>query len=283
MDSLCFLGTGLIGHALAEAAAGRGHPVSAWNRTAAKAADLVSHGVRVAASPAEAARGAARIHVAMTDDEGVDAVLAQVHPDPGAVVIDHTTASPARTLARVGRLAAQGVNYLHAPVFMSPAACRAAAGTMLVAGPRDRYEHVAAGLAAMTGQVWYVGERPDLAAVYKLLGNAMLIALCGGIADVFAIAHRAGLGAPEAMELFAHFDPAAGTRVRGARMAKDDFEPSFLLTTALKDLRLMTELAAGAPLAVLPGVGARMEAAIAAGDADLDYGVIGAPRHTGRG
>ena len=45
----------------------------------------------------------------------------------------------------------------------------------------------------MTGEVWYLGERPDLAAAYKLFGNCMLFAISGGLADVIAMARANGI------------------------------------------------------------------------------------------
>jgi 3-hydroxyisobutyrate dehydrogenase len=63
-------------------------------------------------------------------------------------------------------------------------------------------------------------------------------------------------------------------------MAKGEFESAFSTSMARKDVRLMIDMAAGASLAVLPGVAARMDAAIAAGRGDDDVCVIGAPEFT---
>ena len=98
---------------------------------------------------------------------------------PDAVLIDHTTTLPELTARRAERLAAQGMKYLHCPVFMGPAAARNAQGLMMAAGPRAIFENVKADLARMTGRLDYMGERADLAAVNKLLGNAMIVGLGG--------------------------------------------------------------------------------------------------------
>ena len=58
------------------------------------------------------------------------------------IVVDHTTTAPAPTAERARKLAAEGVAYLHAPVFMSPAACLKASGMMLAAGPRELFDRV---------------------------------------------------------------------------------------------------------------------------------------------
>ncbi|WP_245213717.1 NAD(P)-binding domain-containing protein [Rhodoferax sp. AJA081-3] len=124
MANIAFLGTGLLGGALAEAAAQRGDTVTAWNRSADKVAALAPFGIKAAATAADAVRGATRVHLVLKDDAVVDAVVAAALPGlaPDAIVLDHTTTLPALTAARAARLAAQGVNYLHCPVFMGPAA-----------------------------------------------------------------------------------------------------------------------------------------------------------------
>ncbi|MEO7108281.1 MAG: NAD(P)-binding domain-containing protein, partial [Rhodoferax sp.] len=74
MAHIAFLGTGLLGGAFAEAAAKRGDTVTAWNRSADKVAALASFGVKAASTPADAVRGAARVHIVLKDDAVVDAV-----------------------------------------------------------------------------------------------------------------------------------------------------------------------------------------------------------------
>ena len=190
MAKLAYLGTGLIGGALAEAAAKRGDSVTAWNRTRAKAEALATHGVRVAETPAEAIAGAERVHLALPDDAVIDQVLDACGPGLSAsLVVDHSTASPSGTAARAARLQAKGIQYLHAPVFMSPAMCRSASGLMLAAGPKPAFERAAPALRAMTGSLEYLGERPDLAAANKLFGNAMILT-AGSICPRATIAPR---------------------------------------------------------------------------------------------
>ena len=71
---------------------------------------------------------------------------------------------------------------------MSPQMAADGIGLILVSGPTRDFEEVRAELEGMTGEVWYLGERPDLAAAYKLFGNCMLFAISGGLADVIAMA-----------------------------------------------------------------------------------------------
>ena len=277
MTKLAFLGTGLMGSGLAEAAAKRGDQVTAWNRTLAKAQPLATHGVRVATSPADAVAGADRVHLILTDDAVVDSVLESCGGAlRGPLVIDHTTASPAGTAARAGKLEARGVAFLHAPVFMTPAMCRAGQGLMLAAGPASVFERAAPGLRAMTGTVEYLGERRDLAAAHKLFGNAMILTITAGLSDIFALAKSLGISPGEAHGLFAKFNAAGTIAGRGLNMSKGDYRASFELTMARKDARLMIEAARGERLAVLPAIAARMDELLARGLGADDVGVLAA-------
>jgi len=277
MTHIAFLGTGLLGSAFVEAALERGDDVTVWNRTAAKAYALEAFGARAAATPADAVRDAARVHLVLKDDAVVEEVIAQLRPGlaPEAIIVDHTTTQPALTGDRSLRLNAEGVRYLHCPVFIGPAAARQSRGIILVSGPRPLFSEVKDALALQAERVEYFGGRPDLAAAYKLCGNAYIIGIVAIIADCFAIGRGAGIAPAATLKLFDFFDPAAIIGGRGKKMAAGDFTPSFLLTMARKDLRLMIETATGSTLAALPGIAARMDQLIAQGHGAKDLGVIG--------
>ncbi len=277
MATIAFLGTGLLGGAFAEACAKRGDAVTAWNRSADKVLALAQFGVKPAGTPAAAVKDAARVHMVLRDDAVVEEVIAAALAGlaAGAVLIDHTTTLPALTAARAARLNARGLKYLHCPVFMTPQAARNAQGSMLAAGPKALFESVKAELAAMTGRLEYLGERADLAAANKLLGNAMIIGLSSSMADVLTLAQASGIAGADAIKLLGLFDANAMIATRGLNMAQGNFTPSFELSMARKDVRLMLETAAGRPLAVLPGIAARMDQLIAAGHGAKDASVVG--------
>src|SRR5574339_635475 len=187
MSQIAFLGTGLLGSGMVENLLRRGHQVTVWNRTAAKARALAALGAEVAASPEDAVSGVERVHMALSDDAVVDAMLERLATSVGrAVVIDHTTTSPAGTKERLQRAAGRGMRFVHAPVFMSPQMCRDATGLMLVSGPQSIVESIRPALEQMTGEAWYFGEGGELAAAYKIFGNSMIFTITAGLADVLA-------------------------------------------------------------------------------------------------
>ena len=278
MASVGFLGTGLLGGAMVEGMLRRGDAVTVWNRTEAKARALETFGATVAATPGDAVAGADRVHMTFPDDEVVDQMLAAVTPRLGTdtLVIDHTTASPRGTKARVARLNAAGVAFLHAPVFMSPQMARDSVGIILASGPQAVYDAALDTLEAMTGEVWYLGEQGDRAAAYKIFGNSMLFVIAAGVADVFAMGKGLGIAPADALAVFSKFQPGGLIKSRGDKMARGDFSASFELTMARKDMRLMIEAAAGQPLTVLPSIAKAMDDAIAKGHGRDDLGAIAA-------
>ena len=276
MANIAFLGTGLLGAAFAEAAVKRGDTVTAWNRSPAKVLALAQFGVKSATTPADAVRGASRVHLVLKDDAVVDEVISAARSglSPETILIDHSTTLPKLTADRAQRLQVQGVKYLHCPVFMGPPAARNAQGSMMVAGPRTLFESVKAELAKMTGRLEYMGERTDLAAVNKLFGNAMIIGITAMTADILTMAQASGVGAEDAIKLLGLLDLNAMVAGRGANMARGNFAASFELAMARKDVGLMLETAGDRPMAALPAVAARMDQLIAGGHGAKDASVM---------
>jgi 3-hydroxyisobutyrate dehydrogenase len=278
MARVAFLGTGLLGGAMVEGMLRRGDEVTVWNRTEAKARALEAFGATVAATPGDAVASAERVHMTLPDDTVVDQIVAAFAPrlPKEAVVIDHTTASPTGTKARVATLNGAGMKFLHAPVFMSPQMAKDSVGIILVSGPNEVYDVVRVPLEEMTGEVWYLGESGDRAAAYKIFGNSMLFVIAAGVTDVFAMAKGLGISAADALTVFSKFQPGGLIKARGEKMARGDFNASFELTMARKDMRLMLDAAAGQPLTVLPGIAKAMDDAIAKGHGKDDLGAIAA-------
>lgn len=276
MANVAWIGTGLLGSGFVEAMIGRGDTVTVWNRTESKAHALAHHGAKIAASPGEAARDAERVHLCLSDDAAVQSVLDRLegHLRPGTPIIDHTTVSPGGARARQAHLKERGVPFLSCPVFMAPANARAATGIMLCAGEREHVDAWLPVLKAMTGTVLTHGEDAGVPSTLKLVGNALIIGVCGALSDALTVAGESGVTPAKAMELFATFSIQNALLGRGQRMAAGDYTPSFELSMAHKDVRLMIEASRGLPLAVMPGLAARMETLIAAGHGSDDLAIL---------
>lgn len=268
----------MLGSALARAMRRRGIGVRVWNRTFERAQLLEDEGAQAFADPAEAARGAERLHLCLRDDDSVDAVLDAALPGiaPGTPVVDHTTVLPQRVPERAERLRAAGFPFIHAPMFIGPPMALASTGTILASGDRTTFERVRPALAAMCTEVRDLGERVDAAAIYKLMGNAMILAVVGGIADALRIGEERGLTREQAYELYDFFDPTGQIKGRGRRMVSQDYDAAWTLDMALKDAVLMQGAANHERLPVVDAVAAAMRDAVARGLGDRDLAAVAA-------
>jgi 3-hydroxyisobutyrate dehydrogenase len=276
---IAFLGTGLLGSGFVHAMRRRGEPVRVWNRTPAKARALEADGAVACADPLDAVRGAGRVHLCLSDDAVVDAVLERVGPGlaPGAVLVDHTTTSPAGTAARVARWAARGHHLQHAPVFMGPQQALESTGLMLVSGDPAHLAALAPALRPMTGKLVELGPDPARAAGMKLLGNLFLVSVTAGMIDMLTLARSLGISSADAAGLFDYFNPGTSLPARMQRILQCDHQkPSWELAMARKDARLMLEGAQGAPrpLTVVSAVAAEFDRWIDQGCGHLDWTVI---------
>jgi 3-hydroxyisobutyrate dehydrogenase len=276
---IAFLGIGLLGSNFVRALRRRGEDVQVWNRTPARAHALGADGALAFDDPAAAVRGAARVHVTLSDDAAVDDVLERVRPGlaPGAVVVDHTTTSPDGTAARARRWAERGVAFQHSPVFMGPQNALESTGIMLASGDRARFDALSPELAKMTGKLVYLGPHPERAAAFKLMGNLFLMSITAGVADILALAKAEKIPPVEAATLFDVFNPAAAMGPRVKRILDGDYaNPSWELTMARKDARLMMEAAekGGMKLALVPAIAQAMDRWIERGHAHDDWTVL---------
>jgi len=277
---IAFFGMGLLGSNFVRALRRRGETVHVWNRSADKARALEADGAKAFDDPAEAARGAARVHLTLSADAAVDDVLERARAgfSKGVVIVDHTTTSPTETKARAARWAERGVAFQHAPVFMGPPNALDATGVMLASGDRARYDALAPELSKMTGKLVWLGPEPERAAVFKLIGNSFLMALTGGIGDMLALAEAGGVEPKDAVAIFDFFNPGASIGARAKRVLEID-RASWELAMARKDARLMMDEAerAGVALTLVPAVAARMDRFIAQGRGGDDWTIIAHP------
>lgn len=274
---IAFLGMGLLGSNFVRALRQRGETVHVWNRSPERAQALVAPGAVAFADAADAVRGATRIHLTLSDDAAVDAVLEAARPGfaPGVIVVDHTTTSPAGTTARAARWAERGVAFQHAPVFMAPANALNATGFMLASGDRARFDALEPALAPMTGKLIYLGPEVDRAAAIKLFGNMFMMVMTTGLIDVLALAKATGVPREDVVQMFEWLNPGATLGVRLKRILDARYaEPSWELAMARKDVRLMLDAAGDVPLEMVPAMAAWMDRWIERGHAHDDWTVI---------
>ena len=116
-----FIGLGLMGKPMARNLLKAGFPLVVWNRTRAKADDIVREGAKVAASPREAAVQADVLIAIISDPPAIEeAIFGQAGAleglRRGSLFIDSSTISPDLARREAAACAERGVDFLDAPV-----------------------------------------------------------------------------------------------------------------------------------------------------------------------
>ena len=160
---VAFVGLGVMGYPMAGHLASAGHRVRVYNRTAARAeAWLAEHQGAAFATPREAAEGADCVFMCVGNDDDVRQVAlgddgALAGTKPGAVLVDHTTASAllARELAEVA--ASAGIGFVDAPVSGGQAGAENGQLTVMAGGEAKDFERAAPVIEAYAKSVKLMG------------------------------------------------------------------------------------------------------------------------------
>jgi len=267
-----------------------GHEVRAWNRSAEKTKTWAAAGGVACESPELAAQGSSEAHLMVADDAAVEATIFGPHGlvaglKPQSLVVDHSTVSVAGTKDRACRLTRGGFRYLHAPVFAGPPQVSKGEGLMLIGGDEKTYAEAQVTLHQILAKHLVIGEKPEDAAAFKLMGNSMLVSINEGLAEFFAIATASDISPQRAFSLFESFDSTGTIARRGPRMVAGDYEPpTFTLSMAHKDVLLMLQAASNRGVPALNIIEEKMQRLISQGFGDLDMSALAAdviPPHGG--
>jgi 3-hydroxyisobutyrate dehydrogenase-like beta-hydroxyacid dehydrogenase len=278
MQSVAFLCLGTMGYPMAGHLARSGHRVAVWNRTRARAdAWAAEHGGAVAASPAEAARGADVVFCCTGADDDLRAVTrgeqgAFAGLRPGGVFVDHTTVSAGVTEELAGEAAAAGLRWLDAPVSGGQAGAENGALTVMLGGDADAYAAVAPLLdcyAKKHGLLGPVGSGQRA----KMVNQICIAGLVQALSEGLAFAQRAGLDVPKVVEAISQ-GAAQSWQLdnRAATMLAGRFDFGFAVDWMRKDLGIALDEARrlGAALPITEQVDAFYAEVQAAGGARWD-------------
>jgi len=240
---IAFVGLGIMGGPMAANLAKAGFELSVYTRTREKAEAFASeHGATAAATPREAAEGAAAVITMVPDAPEVEEVLLGDHGaahglEQGALAIDMSTIAPTAARAIGERLEDDGVAFLEAPVSGSRPKAEDGTLTIMVGGERDDFERAGPLFQAMGERIVHVGPRGH-AQLAKLLTNTMGAVHAVALAESVVAAEAAGLDPDAFLEVAAG---SAGNStvltLKGRPMFERDFTPLFKLEHMLKDVR----------------------------------------------
>lgn len=244
---VAFLGLGVMGHPMAGHLARAGHQVTVYNRTAAKAAAWVAeYGGASAATPAAAAAGADFVFACVGNDEDLRAVTtgsdgAFAGMKPGAVFVDHTTASAeiARELAALA--AAQGLGFVDAPVSGGQAGAVNGLLTVMCGGTQQHFDAMQPVAMAFARAVTRVGES-GAGQLAKMVNQVAIAGLVQALSEAIAFGSKAGLDMPLVLEVIGK-GAAQSWQMdnRGKTMVEDRFDFGFAVDWMRKDLGLVLD------------------------------------------
>ena len=242
-----FLGLGVMGHPMAGHLARAGHSVSVYNRTATKAeAWAAEHGGAYAATPRQAAAGAEFIFACVGNDEDLRSVVlgadgAFAGMAPGAIFIDHTTASAAvaRELSAVAN--AQGLHFVDAPVSGGQAGAVNGALTVMCGGETAAFDAMRPIAMNFAKAVTRIGDS-GAGQLAKMVNQVCIAGLVQGLAEAIAFGQRAGLDMPLVLDVIGK-GAAQSWQLdnRGKTMVDDKFEFGFAVDWMRKDLGLVLD------------------------------------------
>lgn len=252
MTRIAVLGLGAMGARMVARLLQAGHEVSVYNRTAAAAEALAAQGARPAASPGDAAVGAAAVISMVRDDEASRAVW--LDPDrgaaavlaPGTLAIESSTLTPdwARELA--GEIAAAGGRFLEAPVAGSRPQAEAGQLIYFLGGAAADLETARPILESLGAALHHVGPA-GTGAVVKLAVNALFGIQVAAVAELLGLVRRSGVDPQLAAEILGA-TPVMSPAAKGAAaaMLAGNFAPLFPIDLVEKDFGYVSAAAAAA-------------------------------------
>jgi len=247
MANLGFIGLGVMGSQMVSRLLDKGHAVTGYNRTRAKAQWLIDRGMKWANSP-RAVAAAADVTFAMVTNVaaleaiayGADGILAGL--GPGKTFVDISTVSPAASRALAAKVREKGADMVDAPVSGSVITLQEGKLSVMVGGRRETFERLKPLLLDIGPKVTFVGDN-GLALSMKIATNLSLavqmMAFCEGV----LLAEKSGIARETAVEVLTHSAIASPMiQYRGPFVLRMPEEAWFDVNMMQKDMLLAMEL-----------------------------------------
>lgn len=249
MTRVAFIGLGRMGHGMAGRYLDAGFTVVVWNRSKAKAEDLITRGAHWATSPEDAAIDADAVVTMVADDEasrrvwlGKDGAAANMKA--GTLAIECSTVSHAHALEMARELNGRGLIYIDCPVTGLPSAAAEGELTLLVGADPADLEKAEPFLKPLASTIRHFGA-VGTGTVFKLINNLMGAVQIASLAEGIAIAEQAGLDMSLVAEALSTGAVASPQVIRHSkRMVARDFSgASFTAALRHKDAAYAVALA----------------------------------------
>ena len=249
MQTIAFIGTGLMGTPLVRRMLAAGYALRVWNRTAAKLEPLLAEGAQLAATIAEACDGADAVCICLSNAEAVEQVVfgeqgVASARRPPSLLIDFSTIGPAATTRLATRLtAASGTAWIDAPVSGGPTGAAAGKLVIFCGGAEELVARAQPLFATVSQRVTHFGATGN-GQVAKVCNQVIVAVTLTAIAESLALAETAGLDPARIVAALAGgYADSIPLQIFGPRMARREFEPKLgELALMSKDLELAIKL-----------------------------------------
>ncbi|WP_138423144.1 NAD(P)-dependent oxidoreductase [Maritimibacter alexandrii] len=244
MAKCAFLGLGVMGYPMAGHLAAKGHEVTVYNRTGAKAeAWVAEHGGRAAATPREAAEGAEFVMACVGNDDDLRAVCtgddgAFAGMSEGAIFVDHTTVSAmvTRDMAEVAGEA--GIGYVDGPVSGGQAGAENGVLAIMCGGAEETFAKAEPVMQAYGRSIKRLGDT-GAGQLTKMVNQICIAGLVQGLSEGLAFAEKAGLDGRAVVEAISGGAAGSWQMVnRHETMLDDKFDHGFAVDWMRKDLAI---------------------------------------------
>jgi 3-hydroxyisobutyrate dehydrogenase-like beta-hydroxyacid dehydrogenase len=248
MSNVAFLGLGVMGAPMARHLARAGHPVTVYNRTAAKSLAWVAlNGNQAAPTPEEAAAGADIVALCVGNDDDVREVVlgptgALAAMAAGSILIDHTTASAGLARELSAECAERGVGFVDAPVSGGQAGAENGQLTVMCGcDDAEVFERARTAIDAYAKSCVRLGPA-GAGQLTKMVNQICIAGLLQGLAEGVNFAMLAGLDVDEVVDVIGKGAAQSWQMDNRARtMAADEFEFGFAVEWMRKDLGIVLD------------------------------------------
>ena len=281
MANLGFVGLGVMGSRMAKRLLAAGHTLTGYNRTKAKARELIDAGMKWGSTPREVARAADIVFTMITDTAalaavtgGPDGILAGL--GPGKIYVDMSTVSPAASRELARQVKAKGAEMLDAPVSGSVATLEEGKLSFMVGGEKSVFERVEPILKAIGPKATFVGGN-GLAVSMKIAVNLSLPVQMLAFSEGVLLAEKSGIPRETAAEVLLNSVMASPMiKYRGPFVLDMPAEAWFDVNMMQKDLVLALEMGRerNVPLPTAAVTNQMLSAARALGLEKKDFAVL---------
>src|SRR5947209_16381199 len=247
MAKLGFIGLGVMGSQMVNRLLSKGHTVTGYNRTRAKAQWLVEKGMQWADSPRAVTSSSDVVFAMVTNaaaiaaiTEGPDGMLAGL--SAGKIFIDMSTISPTVSRALAARVREKGADMVDSPVSGSVTTLQEGKLSVMVGGRRETFERVRPLLEDIGPKVTYVGDN-GLALSMKIAINLSLATQMLAFSEGVLLAAKSGIARETAVDVLTH-SAVASPRIqyRGPFVLQHPAQAWFDVNIMQKDMLLALDV-----------------------------------------